>query len=238
MKGALRLFFPPQCLGCGEPVAEEGALCSACWQDTEFINAHACAQCSVPLPPGDDAGRLQCDDCLSTPRPWQDGRAVMVYHGMGRKLAMMLKHGDRLDLVPALGAWLARAGAPLVRPGMIVAPVPMHPRRLISRKFNQAAMLSRRVALAHGLDHAPDLLRRTRYTPSQGQGNFAARALNQRGSVALRAAEPKAIAGKPVLLVDDVMASGATLAAAAEALVTAGAGPVSVLVLARAVKDT
>lgn len=238
MKGALRLFFPPQCLGCAEPVAEEGALCAVCWQETQFINAHSCAQCSVPLPPADDAGRLQCDDCLATPRPWQDGRAVMVYHGMGRKLAMMLKHGDRLDLVPALGTWLARAGAPLVRPGMIVAPVPMHPHRLILRKFNQAAMLSRRVALAHGLEHAPDLLRRTRHTSSQGQRDHAARALNQQGSITLRTGARQAIAGKPVLLVDDVMASGATLAAAAEALVMAGAGPVSVLVLARAVKDT
>lgn len=238
MKGALRLFFPPQCLGCAEPVAEEGALCGTCWQDTEFINAHSCAQCSVPLPPGEDAGPQHCDDCLAIPRPWQDGRAVLVYRGTGRKLAMMLKHGDRLDLVPALGVWLARAGAPLIKPGMVVTPVPIHPRRLVTRKFNQAAMLSRRVALTHGLAHAPDLLRRSRYTPSQGQADFAARALNQQGSITLRAGAQLAIAGKPVLLVDDVMASGATLAAAAEALAAAGAGPVSVLVLARAVKDT
>lgn len=244
MKGALRLVYPPQCLACGAPVAEEGGLCPDCWREAEFIQGSCCGRCGVPLP-GDGledaadeaAGLLVCDDCLAVQRPWLRGRAALVYRGTGRKLALMLKHGDRLDLAPALGDWLARAALPLVRPDMLVVPVPVHLRRLLKRKYNQAEMLSARVARAHGLAHEPRLLRRTRHTPMQDHGSVGDRFANLDGALVVPARMAPRVQGRAVLLVDDVMASGATLAAAAQALRAAGSGPVSVVVLARAVKD-
>lgn len=153
MKGALRLLYPPQCVSCGAPVAgggdDPGQLCPDCFPDTRFITGAACGRCGVPLPDdgtGADDPTLTCDDCLTMARPWQAGRAAMVYSGIGRKLVLALKHGDRPDLAPALAAWLARAAAPLVRPDTIVAPVPLHLRRLLKRRYNQAALISGRVA--------------------------------------------------------------------------------------------
>ncbi|MFT4012428.1 MAG: ComF family protein [Paracoccus sp. (in: a-proteobacteria)] len=240
MKGALRLIYPPQCMSCDAPVAEEGALCPTCWNEVEFLGNCCCSRCGVPLPDdggGDHAGLL-CDDCLALPRPWQRGRGALAYRGTGRKLVLMLKHGDRLDLAPALGDWAARAAAPLVRQGMAVVPVPLHPRRLARRKYNQAALLSQRVARVHGLAHLPRALVRLRHTPMQDHGSADDRFANLAGALAVRSGQAAALQGRAVLLVDDVMASGATLAAATEALLRAGSGPVSVVVLARAIKDT
>ncbi|SMO82783.1 Predicted amidophosphoribosyltransferases [Paracoccus laeviglucosivorans] len=243
MKGALRLIYPPQCIGCDAPVAEEGALCPTCWAAAEFIAGLCCTRCAAPLPGGgpeehEDIGLLVCDDCLRVSRPWNRGRAALVYRGTGRKLALMLKHGDRLDLAPPLGDWVARAAGPLVRRDMLVMPVPLHLRRLAKRKYNQAALLSQRVAQVHGLEHLPHALRRLRHTPMQDHGTFAQRFANLHDAIAVHRRVAGRIQGRAVLLVDDVMASGATLAAAATALRDAGSGPVSVVVLARAVKDT
>lgn len=243
MKGALRLIYPPQCLGCGEPVGDDGGLCPTCWAEAEFISGTACSRCGTPLPDeglgqDDTEGALICDDCLARARPWVRGRAALVYRGTGRKLVLMLKHGDRLDLAPALGDWTARAAVSLVRPDMVVVPVPVHLRRLAKRKYNQAALLSARVAQVHGLTHLPQALRRTRYTPMQDHGSVADRFANVEDAITVAPRQAARLQGRAVLLVDDVMTSGATLAAAANALRAAGSGPVSVLVLARAVKDT
>lgn len=237
---ALGVLFPPQCLGCGDSVTETGALCPVCWAETEFIGACACSRCGVPVP-GDsasvrDEGALLCDDCLVRDRPWRKGRAALVYTGAGKRLVLALKHGDRPDLAPALGQWLATAAGPLVRPGMVVVPVPLHPRRLMARKYNQAALLAEPVARVHGLRHLPAALQRTRHTPMQDHGSVTDRTANLDGVLTVPARARAAIEGRAVLLVDDVMASGATLAAATAALRDAGSGPVAVAVLARAIK--
>ncbi len=248
MKAGLRLVYPPHCLSCADSVEIDGSLCPVCWRDADFIAGTACSRCGAPLPddghpvaalagppdPGDD---VICDDCLTVARPWEAGRAALVYAGTGRGLVLALKHGDRPDLGPPLGRWLAQAAAPLVVPGMVVAPVPLHFGRLVRRKYNQAAMLSAQVARVHGLAHLPDLLCRTRATPAQDHGSVADRFRNVAGALAINPRRADAAAGRPVLLVDDVMASGATLAAAAEALVAAGSGPVRVAVLCRAVRE-
>ncbi len=242
MKAALRLIYPSQCLDCGAPVEQDGSLCPGCWRDCEFVTGCACARCGVPLPgaaSGSEAedAALSCDDCLVLARPWQRTRAVLVYRSVGRDLVLALKHGDRPDLALPLGAWLAVAAAPLVRPGMVVVPIPLHPRRLLSRRFNQAALLAAQVARAHGLAHFPTLLQRSRATPAQDHRNYAERHENLRGVLAVSPRHRGALAGREVLLIDDVMASGATVAEAARALIEAGAGPISVAVLARAVKE-
>ena len=160
-----------------------------------------------------------------------------LYSGTGRRLVLALKHGDRPDLAPALATWLARAASPLIGPDTVVAPIPLHLRRLLKRRYNQAALISGRVARAHGVLHLPDLLIRRRHTPGQDHRGVGDRFANVAGALGVNPRRMAALAGRPVLLVDDVMASGATLSAAADALLAAGSGPVSVAVLARAVKD-
>ena len=244
MKGALRLLYPPQCVACGAPVAGgtegPGQLCPARFPDTRFITGTACARCGVPLP--DDGTSLPdptltCDDCMVMARPWGQGRAAMVYAGTGRRLVLALKHRDRPDLAPALAGWLARTAAPLMQPDTIVAPVPLHLQRLLKRRYNQAALISGRVARAHGALHLPDLLIRRRHTPGQDHRGVGDRFANVAGALGVNPRRMAALAGRPVLLVDDVMASGATLSAATDALLAAGSGPGPVAVLARAVKD-
>ena len=251
VKAALALIYPPQCLCCGAAVAATGEvqLCPACWPGVEFLSRSVCDCCGVPLPDdgmSDDglsedglrgARGLVCDDCLTNPRIWSRGRAAMVYGGGARRMVLALKHGDRLDMVPALGGWLARAARPLVEPDQIVVPVPVHPRRLLKRRYNQAAQLGAQVARALGLPHHPALLRRTRHTGTQeGRGRLE-RIAAQRDAFAVAPDRIEMLADRPVLLIDDVMASGGTVAAAADALLRAGSGPVSVAVLARTLRD-
>lgn len=246
MKAALGLLYPPQCLGCGNPVAASGAqLCPDCWREARFISSSACNRCGAPLP--DDGRGIHdddaiCDDCMAIARPWQQGRAAFVYSGTGRRLILSLKHSDRPDLAPHLAEWLSRAAAPLLRPGQIIAPVPLHLRRLIKRRYNQAALLAACVAKtdaaqAKGAQYLPDLLVRRRHTAGQDHRGVAERFANLSEAIGVNPRRSADLRDKPVLLIDDIMTSGATLAAATEALLAAGAGPVSVAVLARAVKD-
>lgn len=240
MKAALRVVYPPQCLSCGAGVDRDGTLCPLCWRDCEFITGCACTRCGLPLPlpgAGEAGDDLLCDDCLVTDRPWQAGRAAVAYRGIGRDLVLALKHGDRPDLAGPLGEWLARAAGPLIAADMLVVPIPLHPRRLLKRKYNQAALLSARLAAACGLRHAPGLLRRIRATPAQDHRSHAERYENLRGAFAVPPRFRDQIKGRAVLLVDDVMASGASMTAATRALQAVGAGAVSVAVLARAMKD-
>lgn len=246
MKGALRVFYPPQCVGCGEPVGavddSDAPLCPACWRETRFITGAACHRCGVPLPDGGEpqqsrAQDLTCDDCLTIARPWQRGCGAMVYSGTGRRMVLALKHGDRPDLAPALAGWLARAARPLVTPDTIVVPVPLHLRRLLRRRYNQAALVAAHLARRMDLSHAPGLLHRHRHTPAQDHRTADDRFANLTDAMTVPARHRDRLRGRRVLLVDDVMASGATMAAATDALLAAGAADVSVAVLARAVKD-
>jgi ComF family protein len=237
MQSILRLLYPPHCLSCAAPVTTEFGLCGVCWKATPFVTGVVCDICGTPLPGIDDGTPVHCDDCLTIARPWDRGRAALVYKDNGRKLVLALKHGDRLDLVRPAAKWMHQAAASILRPGMLVAPVPLHWRRLVRRRYNQAALLSQAVAATAGAEHCPDLLIRTRRTPSQEGRDRDARFANISGALAIHPRRATRLAGRHVLLIDDVMTSGATLAAAAEVCRAAGAAAVSVLVLARVAKD-
>jgi len=236
-QAALHLLYPPQCLVCGALVTTDFGLCGPCWRDTPFIAGLVCDQCGLPLP-GEDSGKPElCDDCLSSARPWSRGRAALVYKDKARALVLALKHGDRLDLVRPAAGWMVRAAAPILEPGMLVAPIPLHWLRLFKRRYNQSAVLSKAIAKSARLDHCPDLLIRPHATGSQDGKGRDARFANMAGAITLHPKRAARVDGRHVLLIDDVMTSGATLAAAAEACVAGGARAISVLTMARVAKD-
>ena len=237
MQAALHLIYPPQCLSCDARVTTDFGLCGKCWRDTPFITGLVCNHCGTPLP-GQDTGQPElCDDCLTIARPWSKGRAAMLYRDNARHMVLALKHGDRLDLARPAAAWLLRAATPLLEPNMLLAPIPLHWLRLLKRRYNQSALLSANLAKLARLDHCPDLLIRRRPTPSQEGRNRDARFANLSDALAVHPKRAPRIEGRHILLIDDVMTSGATFAAAAEACIASGATGVSILALARVAKD-
>ncbi len=238
LESALRLIYPACCLNCLGMTEADFALCGACWRETPFIDGTVCDRCGTPLPGRDGSERALCDDCLKIDRPWRQGRAVLLYRDTARHMVMAFKHGDRTELARPFGDWMARAAAPLLRSNTLLVPIPLHRRRLWTRRYNQAALLAARIARETGLSHCPDALVRTRMTSPLEGHDRAARFLALEGSIAPHRRRGGQMAGRPVLLVDDVMTSGATFAAAAQAARAAGATDLCVIALARVAKDT
>ncbi len=234
---AAGLIFPHQCVSCRTLVEVDGGLCGACWRDTPFVTGLVCDCCGAPLP-GADEDAILCDECLGSDRGWSRGRTATLYDGVSRRLVLALKHGDRLDLVKPAARWMRNAGRPILEPDMLVVPVPVHWRRLFKRRYNQAALLARQIARTEHLDCVPDALVRARSTGSQEGKGREARFDNVADAIRPHPRRGAAMAGRHVLLVDDVMTSGATLSASAAAARAAGARDVSMLVLARVAKDT
>lgn len=237
MQAAVQLVYPPQCLTCDALVTTDFGLCAACWRETPFVSGLVCDCCGVPLPGEETGGPVQCDDCLAVARPWSRGRAALLYRDNARKMVMALKHGDRVDLARPAAGWLHRAARPLLAPDTLITPVPLHWTRLIRRRYNQSALLAAALGRLADLPHCPDLLIRRRNTRSQEGRDRAARYTNVHEAFRVNRKRDWMMQGRPVLLVDDVMTSGATLAACAEACLAEGAARVDVIVLCRVAKD-
>ena len=237
LQALLHMAYPPQCITCGARVTSDFGLCGDCWLETPFITGLVCNHCGIPLPGEEADAPVLCDDCLAIALPWRAGRAALLYHENGRKLVLALKHADRLDLAHPAAEWMFKAAQPLLSPDMLVVPVPLHCWRLVQRRNNQAAVLSGRIALLALLAHCPDLLQRPHGTGSQEGRNREGRFANMSGALTLHPRRADRVRGRHILLVDDVMTSGATLAAGAEVCLAAGASAVSVLVMARVAKQ-
>ncbi len=231
------LLYPPRCMGCGALTESDFGLCGPCWRETPFIGGTLCESCGVPLPGDRDGFRIECDDCLKTPRPWRDGRAALLYDGQARSLILALKHGDRPELARPAAKWMTRAGRDLLRPDMLIAPVPLHWTRLIRRRYNQSAMLAGHMGRETGLEVCPDLLVRHKKTPVLDGKTASERSRVLENAISMHPRRSRKLTGRDVLLVDDVMTSGATLSACAQVCLAAGANHIFVLTLARVAKD-
>jgi len=210
-------------------------LCSHCWGQITFISAPQCQRCGRPFEfPG--FTDMDCGECLRRPPVYDRARASMVYDDGCRGVILAFKHGDRTDMAPVLATWLQRAGRDVVDRADLIVPVPLHWTRLLFRRFNQSAELARHLARQSGKTFAPELIRRKRRTLSQAGLNGRARARNVRGAFSVPKKSAARVAGKRVLLIDDVMTTGSTLGACAGILLWAGASGVDVLTLARVVR--
>lgn len=237
MQAMLHAIYPPQCISCGAGVVSDFGLCAQCWKETPFIGGAVCDGCGAPVMGGGEGANPRCDDCLTIARPWLRGRAALEYKDNARAMVLALKHGDRMDLARPAAQWMLRACAEIINADMLVAPIPLHWTRLFKRRYNQAALISVRLAALAGLQHCPDLLTRKTATPSQEGRGRDGRFANVQGVFVPTPAQRARIKDRHILLVDDVMTSGATFAAAADALLAAGAAAISTAALARVVKD-
>ncbi len=232
----LDVLLPPHCLTCDAQVERQGSFCATCFSGLNLISAPFCARCGVPFTHEGEAerggdGALLCTPCLTRAPGFAVARAALRYDDGAKRLILPFKHADRTEMAIPLARLMARAGAEMLAGADLLAPVPAHWWRLIARRYDQAALLAGRLGRLSGRRVVPDLLRRTRATVPLGDKGAAERAALV--ADAFSVARPARVAGKRVLLVDDVMTSGATAEACARALLAAGAARVEVLAAAR-----
>jgi ComF family protein len=214
----LDLLYPPLCLVCRAPVGEPRALCAACWSKITFFEGPMCACCGLPFEIDPGANSL-CASCLASPPAFDRARAAMAYDNASKGPILALKRADRLEFAQLFALWLKRAGQQLLEEADFIVPVPLHRWRLWTRRYNQSAILAKQLSQSAGKPFDPFALARTRATPSQGEMPSAkARARNVHGAFKVPAGTATALSGRTVLLVDDVLTTGATIEACARAL--------------------
>jgi ComF family protein len=233
-RAALDLLLPLQCALCEAAVEQPGQLCADCFGRTGFITEPCCARCGVPFAVAGQGGALQlCPACRDAAPVFGEARAALRYDRQARRLVLPFKHADRLELARVLAPHMARAGAALLRRAELLIPVPLHRRRLFYRRYNQAALLAQALSRLSGRPAIVDAMQRVRPTVPLGDKSPEARAATVADAFVVRPWRASAILGKRLLLIDDVMTSGATANACASTLLAAGAAAVDVLVAAR-----
>ncbi|MCB2112794.1 MAG: ComF family protein [Parvularculaceae bacterium] len=231
----LDFVTPTLCPLTGAPTSAPDLLSAAAWSAIQFIDDPVCDRCGAPFASDFGSGAV-CARCAAHPPDFDRARAAVVYDEASHGLVVSFKHADRTELVRAFTLWLERAGAPLFTPRAVLVPAPLHRNRLVSRRYNQAALLSSALARRARLVSAPMLLERTRATPPQKDLSPEARRRNVAGAFAVRAGMEGMAEGAHIILIDDVLTTGATLSACARTLKRAGARRVDALVLARAMR--
>jgi ComF family protein len=232
-RGLIDLVFPPHTLD-RTGVAQSIGLSAEAWTRVSFIGEPVCDGCGAPFE--FETGE-RCAACLARPRAFERARAAVLYDDASRDLILQFKHADRTDLAGLFAGWIGRAAEDLLADAEVVAPVPLHRSRLLARRFNQAAEIARPLARRHRRAYLPDALVRARRTESQAGKSGAARRRNVAGVFRAPENQRRRIEDRRVLLVDDVLTTGATAEACARALKAAGASAVDLAVIAR-VRET
>jgi ComF family protein len=235
-RGLLDVLLPPQCLCCDALVEAQGLLCADCFRHTNLITEPQCARCGVPFATSAlgsaDADTL-CPSCRESPPLFRRARAALRYDAQGRRLILPLKHADKTDFAAMLAPRMVRAGAALLNDADLLVPVPLHRLRLFHRRYNQAALLAIAVGRLAAIPVLLDGLVRPHRTVSLGDKSAAERAEIVRDAFAIRPRRAGRLAGRSVVLIDDVMTSGATVNACAAVLLAGGVCSVDVLAAAR-----
>jgi len=241
LAGALRATFglavdvglPQLCASCREPVGNAG-VCATCWSKLSFIARPYCERLGIPFPFDPGPGILSME-AIADPPAYQRARAAVRFDDIARALVHAFKYGDRLDLAPTMGRWMANAGRELLAETDAIVPVPLHWRRQWARRCNQSALLAQVIAGESGVPVAASALKRVKATPQQVGRSRTERAQNMQGAFRVPPQGKAEVSGRRLLVVDDVLTSGATVDACARALLRAGAANVDVLVFARVV---
>lgn len=233
-RATLDLLLPPGCASCDAPVAAPGQLCGVCFRTLSFIAEPLCRACGLPFASQAQAGTTRlCTACTAAPPPWGQARGAFSYDAAAKRLILPFKHADRMEIAATLALHMQRAGARLLEHAELLVPVPLHRSRLLQRRYNQSAVLAAALARRTRIPSIPDALARTRATAPLAERTASQRSALLMGSIAVRPHRRAAMAGKRVVLIDDVLTSGATARACVHALLDAGAGNVDVLVASR-----
>jgi ComF family protein len=230
-RAALDLALPPLCPACREPVDGRG-LCATCWSKLSFITRPYCERLGIPFAYDPGPGILSME-AIADPPAYNRARAAVRFDEISRALVHALKYGDRLDLAPMMGRWISHAGREVLTEADALVPVPLHWRRLWARRFNQSAMLAAAIMAESKVAIAPNALKRVKATAQQVGLSRSERAANIQGAFRVPPEGKALVAGRRLVLVDDVLTSGATVDGCARALLRAGAANVDVLIFAR-----
>jgi len=233
---ALDIALPTLCPACREPVGGNG-LCAPCWSKLSLIAPPYCERLGIPFAYDPGPGVLSMQ-AITDPPAYHRARAAVRYDDVARTLVHALKYGDRLDLAPTMGRWMARAGRELLADADALIPVPLHWRRLWARRFNQSALLAKAVAQESGVKVADTVLKRVKATAQQVGLSQAERAQNVQGAFRVPTECKAEVAGRRLILIDDVLTTGSTAEACARGLKRAGAARIELISWARVVKPS
>jgi ComF family protein len=229
----IKLIFPPQCLNCNILLTEIG-LCSDCWQRINFYDGNGCTICSMPIQIKDSEINI-CGKCLITPPNYSRSSYVFQYDDNSHKLIYQFKYHDKLYCTKYLSAWMSRVGQELIQQADMIIPIPLHKYRLITRKYNQSALLARSIAEINKKPYFPSIVGRVKNNKQQTALTRKQRKKNVKGIFKIRPGKSHFIKGKIILLIDDVITTGATIEECAKELIKGGCKAVYILTLAKKV---
>lgn len=234
MHAVIDTILPPRCAVSGEIVGAQGMSAPHVWKGFDFISAPQCECCGVPFDFAVE-GKRRCAACLEAPPPYTTARSPLAYNDAARDLVLGFKHGDKTYAVQTFLPWLERAGADMLAGADALIPVPLHYWRMVKRRYNQAGIIAQALAHSAGVPVMKDVLARSRHTPSQGHLSRNLRSENVGGAFAVPSHKASKIAGKTLILIDDVYTTGATVKECTKILLENGAAAVHILTVARVI---
>jgi ComF family protein len=227
-RGLLHLLMPPLCVACRAPISDAHSLCTACWTKLNFIEAPLCDRLGIPFPYDQGEGAVSAA-AIADPPEWDRARAAVVFDDLSRQLIHALKYHDRHEAGSVMARLMTRAGSDLIAHADALVPIPLYRWRLWQRRYNQSVLLARHIGAISGRPVRPNLLSRIRPTRRQAGLDPETRRRNVKNAFRVPDAALAEIVGRAIVIIDDVLTTGATAAAATRALKAAGAARVDVL---------